>query len=147
MTLGGILVEIFLNTILRLNLTTPVLIWDPEDSQTPHLSAPCLPRGMPSWIANIHVFLMRPSSESDPGPDLPKSPPGGQGDLSGDDPARAILASARPQPEAATPDGQSCPRKIESSQIFCDRREVHIVHCGEVYRLTITRNNKLILQK
>ncbi len=36
---------------------------------------------------------------------------------------------------------------IDSSQILRGRREVRIGHAGETYRLLVTRNNKLILQK
>ncbi|MHB8903196.1 MAG: hemin uptake protein HemP [Thermoguttaceae bacterium] len=36
---------------------------------------------------------------------------------------------------------------IESSELLAGRREVQIVHAGEVYRLLVTRNNKLILYK
>ncbi len=36
---------------------------------------------------------------------------------------------------------------IESDYLFADRNEVEIRHAGEVYRLRITRNGKLILNK
>ena len=36
---------------------------------------------------------------------------------------------------------------IESTDIFQGAREVQIEHGGEVYRLIITRNNKLILHQ
>ncbi|MGF1582685.1 MAG: hemin uptake protein HemP [Gemmataceae bacterium] len=45
-------------------------------------------------------------------------------------------------------DAPTTPQKtISSSQLFDGEREVHIEHDGEVYRLRITRRNKLILQK
>ena len=36
---------------------------------------------------------------------------------------------------------------IDSAEILGGHREVQIVHAGETYRLLVTRNNKLILQK
>ncbi|NLX57368.1 MAG: hemin uptake protein HemP [Planctomycetaceae bacterium] len=38
-------------------------------------------------------------------------------------------------------------RTLDSSQILAGCREVRILHGGETYRLLVTRNNKLILQK
>jgi len=38
-------------------------------------------------------------------------------------------------------------RVMASEEIFQGAREAFIQHNNEVYRLTITRNNKLILQK
>ena len=38
-------------------------------------------------------------------------------------------------------------RPIESACLFNDSKEVFIRHGNEMYRLTITRNDKLILQK
>jgi hemin uptake protein HemP len=35
----------------------------------------------------------------------------------------------------------------ESSELFQGARVVNIMHAGETYRLLITRNNRLILQK
>lgn len=46
-------------------------------------------------------------------------------------------APARPPDEAA----------LDSSRLFADRKEVKIRHAGEVYRLRLTRNGKLILNK
>ena len=42
-----------------------------------------------------------------------------------------------------------CPRGrvVQSDQLLQGHRELRIVHGGEVYRLLVTRNNKLILQK
>lgn len=36
---------------------------------------------------------------------------------------------------------------IDSGDLFGDSREIFIRHGDEMYRLTITRNDKLILQK
>ena len=36
---------------------------------------------------------------------------------------------------------------IESKDLLRGDREIHILHEDEVYRLLVTRNNKLILQK
>ena len=45
---------------------------------------------------------------------------------------------------AAWPTGT---RVIDSEQLFAGERTVVIRHAGEYYRLQITRNDKLILQK
>jgi len=58
-------------------------------------------------------------------------------------------------PENTTPESSAADRQrsasgndaIDSAQILAGRREVRIVHAGEIYRLLVTRNNKLILQK
>ncbi len=42
---------------------------------------------------------------------------------------------------------RAAPRVIESTRLFGERREVGIRHRGEVYRLRVTRNGKLILNK
>jgi hemin uptake protein HemP len=39
------------------------------------------------------------------------------------------------------------PRRIASSEILCGERLLLITHGDETYRLLVTRNNKLILQK
>ena len=36
---------------------------------------------------------------------------------------------------------------IESSELFAERNEVEIRHEGQVYRLRVTKNGKLILNK
>ena len=38
-------------------------------------------------------------------------------------------------------------RPLDSNDIFRGTKEVFIRHGGQLYRLTITRNDKLILQK
>jgi hemin uptake protein HemP len=42
---------------------------------------------------------------------------------------------------------QTNSKVVRSTDLFEGRRELLIVHEGEAYRLRITRNNKLILQK
>jgi len=50
---------------------------------------------------------------------------------------------AKQQPSAALPEL----RAVRSEEILQGHKEVRIVHEGEVYRLLVTRNGKLILQK
>lgn len=38
-------------------------------------------------------------------------------------------------------------RSYDTEQLFGDGREVRLRHCGEEYRLILTKNNKLILMK
>lgn len=47
----------------------------------------------------------------------------------------------------STQETSSLPRQIDSKDLFGEQRTVFIVHAGEKYRLMITRNDKLILQK
>lgn len=49
---------------------------------------------------------------------------------------------APPQDEAPTK-----PPRYESTELFGDSRVVVIAHAGAEYRLIVTRNNRLILQK
>lgn len=49
--------------------------------------------------------------------------------------------SPAPQPEG------EAPRTISSTDLFRGDRELLIEHEGEVYRLRVTRNCRLILQK
>jgi hemin uptake protein HemP len=54
-----------------------------------------------------------------------------------------------PAPESQTPEA-SAPLALplyESAELFQGARVVNISHAGETYRLLITRNNRLILQK
>lgn len=39
------------------------------------------------------------------------------------------------------------PSTIESNRLFAGRSEIRILHEGQVYRLRVTRNGKLILNK
>lgn len=48
--------------------------------------------------------------------------------------------------EQKTSLGTLC-RPIDSAELFRDTKEIFIQHGGALYRLTITRNDKLILQK
>lgn len=48
------------------------------------------------------------------------------------------VRTASPSPKA---------EKLDSRTLFGEKRELLIVHQGEAYRLTITRQNKLILTK
>jgi hemin uptake protein HemP len=50
------------------------------------------------------------------------------------------------QPDQAAPSTADVPL-VSSDVLLGGRRELHIVHGQEVYRLMLTRNNKLILQK
>lgn len=50
-----------------------------------------------------------------------------------------------PPPLAPKPAGP--PRTISSKELLGTAREVYIEHAGEVYRLRLTRNGKLILHK
>lgn len=42
---------------------------------------------------------------------------------------------------------QSSVQEIRSEELFRGKKQLVILHQGEHYRLTITRNDKLILQK
>lgn len=41
----------------------------------------------------------------------------------------------------------SKPRQFTSASLFGDAREVQIIHAGECYRLIVTRNGRLVLNK
>ncbi len=43
--------------------------------------------------------------------------------------------------------GLSDVRVVRSDELLCGRRELFILHQGQVYRLIRTRNDRLILQK
>lgn len=45
------------------------------------------------------------------------------------------------------PTAATLTRTVASADLFGGARNVVIEHAGEQYRLTVTRNNKLILQK
>jgi hemin uptake protein HemP len=57
------------------------------------------------------------------------------------------LPPSNPQTADATPAQPAERRSIESAELFQGGRMVEIVHAGETYRLLLTRNNRLILQK
>lgn len=54
-------------------------------------------------------------------------------------------------PESASPSAtipaQGAPRSLEFGVLAGSEREVLITHHGQIYRLLLTRNDKLILQK
>lgn len=50
-------------------------------------------------------------------------------------------------PQASSRVAPSPPTKVDSATLFAGWREVVIVHNGEEYRLRITRQEKLILNK
>lgn len=52
-----------------------------------------------------------------------------------------------PLPPATPVPQPSEPRSVESAELFQGARVVEITHAGETYRLLLTRNNRLILQK
>jgi hemin uptake protein HemP len=54
------------------------------------------------------------------------------------DPPREPSVAAPPPPE---------PPQFDSQELFQGSRIVVITHAGETYRLLVTRNNRLILQK
>jgi hemin uptake protein HemP len=49
--------------------------------------------------------------------------------------------------ETGTPAERDTARVIRSEELFAGERIVHIQHAGETYRLLVTRNDRLILQK
>lgn len=59
-------------------------------------------------------------------------------------------ADASPEdrsPSPPTPGERPPVRVVDSSELFAGSKTVHIRHDGEYYRLLVTRNGKLILQK
>ncbi len=54
-----------------------------------------------------------------------------------------MAAPSRRQPAV----GRAVPPAIESADLLQGGGEVHILHNGETYRLTVTRAGKLILHK
>lgn len=57
------------------------------------------------------------------------------------------LPSGPISPAAAPAPQPSEPRSVQSAELFQGARVVEITHAGETYRLLLTRNNRLILQK
>lgn len=49
-------------------------------------------------------------------------------------------------PRRASSESPSCPR-YETATLFGAAREIELIHRGEIYRLRITRQEKLILTK
>ena len=58
-----------------------------------------------------------------------------------------VESTDKTPPETQTAPHRQGPRTIRSEDLFGSDRMVVIEHGGENYRLTITRNDKLILQK
>ena len=52
-----------------------------------------------------------------------------------------------PLPNSAVDDSSLQSRTVKSEDLFAGSREIWILHGQEKYRLMITRNGKLILQK
>ncbi|MCL6262368.1 hemin uptake protein HemP [Craterilacuibacter sp. RT1T] len=55
-----------------------------------------------------------------------------------------IMNKPRTNPAPPVPTGTPA---LQSQQLFSHTREIKIEHAGEVYRLSLTSNNKLILTK
>ena len=55
--------------------------------------------------------------------------------------------STTPRAQHDEPACEDSPKVIAAREIFAGAREICIEHDGEIYRLRITRRNKLILQK
>jgi hemin uptake protein HemP len=58
----------------------------------------------------------------------------------------SIIPPIPPVTPAGAPQSPE-PRSVESAELFKGGRVVEITHAGETYRLLLTRNNRLILQK
>ncbi|HEY4258986.1 MAG TPA: hemin uptake protein HemP [Schlesneria sp.] len=52
-----------------------------------------------------------------------------------------------PKPSNESEHSDSTLKEYESSQLLHGAKEILIRHAGEVYRLRLTKNDKLILQK
>lgn len=52
-----------------------------------------------------------------------------------------------PESQRHTATGAADVRKLRSEELFAGQRVVLIQHAGEEYRLMITRNDRLLLQK
>lgn len=60
------------------------------------------------------------------------------------DPNNCPSENQEAQPEPTKP---ARTRRIPSSELFAEAREVQIEHAGETYRLRMTKSGKLILTK
>ncbi|SIQ30849.1 Hemin uptake protein HemP [Rhizobium sp. RU20A] len=59
-----------------------------------------------------------------------------------------MIAEDRKLPETAVAtDRKTAPKVVESRELFAGRSEILISHDGALYRMKITRQNKLILNK
>jgi hemin uptake protein HemP len=54
-----------------------------------------------------------------------------------------------PPPSSRSPlsSAHAAERRMSSEQLLADRRQIIIEHAGQEYRLSVTRNDKLILTK
>lgn len=62
------------------------------------------------------------------------------------------MTESKPSPQTSPvptspPTPARVPREVASTDLFQGERSIVILHSGEHYRLMITRNDKLILQK
>ena len=53
----------------------------------------------------------------------------------------------QPVPSDSPETAEPAPREYDSAELLHGSKEVLIRHAGEIYRLRLTRNDKLILQK
>lgn len=67
--------------------------------------------------------------------------------MTSDSPTPPFSSGAAPPRDASSVAQPAEPRSVESSELFQGARVVAITHAGETYRLLVTRNNRLILQK
>ena len=63
------------------------------------------------------------------------------------EPAASLSAAGSVPTDRSTPAEREPLRTIRSEELFAGERVVMIEHAGERYRLLITRNDRLILQK
>jgi hemin uptake protein HemP len=63
------------------------------------------------------------------------------------EPMNAINQPIPAAPNGSPPGPAEAPRILSSTELFVGSRVVVIEHAGQQYRLLITRNDRLILQK
>ena len=61
--------------------------------------------------------------------------------------AAGVLITREGLAESRGASGPTAPRRVDSTALFLDEREVVIVHRGQEYSLRITKSDKLILTK
>lgn len=61
--------------------------------------------------------------------------------------AIGVIAGAPAGDRRATPDSEAAPRVVPSDLLLNGAREIHIAHGRDTYRLSLTRQGKLILTK
>jgi hemin uptake protein HemP len=62
-------------------------------------------------------------------------------------PMNATRKPAAAASNGTPPDPAEAPRTLSSAELFAGSRMVVIEHAGQQYRLLVTRNDRLILQK